>query len=543
MTVTEAPRAVAPATADPTPAARPSGVAAVVGSGNPRTIGQLFIGTSLIFLLVSGVVGVLVGLERIDTSSADVFGDDLGRAYTLHTITGLFLVVLPLLLGLATAIVPLQVGAATTAFPRVSAAAYWTYLISGALMVASFAFDGGPFGSDAEGVDLFVVSLAAVLVAHTVAAISVVTTVITLRAPGLTLRRTPLFAWSSLVAGVVWVLTLPVLAAMLVLAYVDLRHGGQLVGRSDRLYDHIAWVFWQPTVYAFAVPALGIVGDIVPTFGRRRLFKHNAALLLIGLFGALAFGAWAQLGVTNDGGVDTPWLFGGPWVTTGVVAALPVLGLVGLLATTLRKGAPRLGAPLLLGLAGAVLVLAGVAAGVATVIKPLDLDGTTWMTGQANLVLLGAIAAGFAGVAFWSPKLAGKLLPEPLLGLSALLLLGGTLIYAVPDLVTGVMGQLRLVAGGAEGVDDIDTVEALNLVSLIGGVIVVLGILAFLLAMAKPRGAGQVADDPWEGHTLEWATASPPAVGNFGTLPEIASEAPVYDARHASSTASTEAAP
>jgi heme/copper-type cytochrome/quinol oxidase subunit 1 len=543
MTVTEAPRAVAPAAADPTTAAPPSGVAAVVGSGNPRTIGQLFIGTSLVFLLVSGVVGLLVGAERIDTSSADLFGDDLGRAYALHTITGLFLVVLPLLVGLAIAVVPLQVGAATIAFPRATAAAYWTYLTSGALLVASFTFDGGPYGSDAEGVDLFVVAFAALLVALTVAAISVVTTVITLRTPGLTLRRTPLFAWSSLVAGVVWVLTLPVLAAMLLLAYVDLRHGGQLVGRADRLYDHIAWVFWQPTVYAFAVPALGIVGDIVPTFARRRLFRHNAALVLVGLFGALAFGAWAQLGVTNDGGVDTPWLFGEPWVATGILAVLPVLGLVGLLATTMRKGSPRLGAPVLLGLAGTVLVLAGVAAGVATVIDPLDLDGTTWMTGQANLVLLGAITAGFAGVAFWSPKLAGKLLPERLLGLSALLLVGGALVYAVPDLVTGAMGQLRLVAGGAEGMDDIDTVEALNLVSLIGGVIVVLGIVAFVAALAKPRGAAQVADDPWEGHTLEWATASPPPIGNVGALPEITSEAPVYDARHASSTASTEAAP
>jgi heme/copper-type cytochrome/quinol oxidase subunit 1 len=541
MTVTEAPRAAAPATVDPTPVAPSAGVAAVVGSGDPRMIGRLFVGTSLVFLLVSGVVGAMAGVERIDTSSADVFGDDFVRAYSLHTLTGLFLVVLPLLLGLATAIVPLQVGASTVAFPRASAAAYWTYLASGALVVASFAFDGGPFGSDTEGVELFVLAFAALLVALTVATISVVTTVIALRAPGMTLRRTPVFSWSVLAGGVVWMLTLPVLAGVTVLAYVDLTRGPGLLGGSTLLYHRIAWVFWQPTVYAFAVPALGIVADVVPTFARRRLFKHNAAVLLVGLFAAVSFGGWTQLGLATDGASTTPWLFGGPWMATAFVAVVPVLALFGLLATTLRKGSPRAAAPLVLALGGLLLVLVGVAAGVATVIDDLDLDGTTWMTGQANLVLIGTITAAFAGVAFWQPKLSGKLLPEPLLGLTALLLVLGTLVYAVPDLVTGAMGQLRVVGGGAEGLDDLDTIEVLNLVSVIGGVLVVAGVLTFVLALAKPKGSTEVGDDPWEGHTLEWATSSPPPVGNFAAVPAITSEAPVYDARHASSSA-TEAA-
>ena len=542
MTVTEAPRAVSPAAVEPTPQAPAAGVAAVVGSGNPRMVGQLFVGTSLVFLLVAGVVGVLVGFERVDTASADLFGDDLFRAYALHTVTGLFLVVLPLLLGLATAIVPLQVGAATVAFPRASATAYWTYLASGALVVTSFAIDGGPFGTDVAGVELFLLALVGVLVALVVASISVAATVLAVRAPGLTLKRTPLFSWSMLVATVVWTLTLPVLAALLVLAWVDLRQGQRFLGGPGGIYDRIAWVFWQPTVYAFAIPALGIVGDIVPTFARRRHVRHGAAMFLIGLFGALSFGAWAQLGFTIDGSA-TPadFLFEVPWVVVSFAAVLPVLGLFGLWANTLRLGAPQVGAPLLAGLLGAVLVLAGVAAAAATSIDALDLDGTTWMTGQANLVLIGALTAGLAGVTFWAPKVFGKLLPDPLAGLGALALFLGALVYAVPDLASGALGQQRLVQGGAIPEADVDTVEVLNLVSAIGGVVVVLGVVAFVLALARPRGRAEVADDPWDGHTLEWATTSPPPVGNFAALPEISSEAPVYDARHA--TTATEAAP
>jgi heme/copper-type cytochrome/quinol oxidase subunit 1 len=221
-------------------------------------------------------------------------------------------------------------------------------------------------------------------------------------------------------------------------------------------------------------------------------------------------------------------------MAVSIVAIVAVLGLFGLWANTLRLGAPRFGAPLVVGLSGALLILGGIAAGGATIIDAADLDGTTWMTAQANLVLIGTLTAAVAGLAYWAPKLYGKLLPEPLIGLGGLLLLLGTLVYAVPDLISGVIGQVRLMAGGAVPEADVDTVETLNLVSAIGAVAVVAGVVIVVLALAKPRGSAEVADDPWEGNTLEWATTSPPTVGNFPSLPPVASEAPVYDARHAS---------
>ena len=549
MTVTEAPPETTTEPSLPLPSPQASGLAAVVGTGDPRIIGNLFMGTSLLFLLVSGVAGVLVGFERVDTASFEVLGrQDALQVFTLYSLTGLFLVVLPLVIGLATAVVPLQVGASTLAFPRASAAAYWTYLVSSGLVLAAFALDGGPFGSDVDAVALFVAGFVAVLIALAVALVSIVTTVLTLRAPGMTLRRTPLFSWSMLVAGAVWLLVLPVLAGVMVLAYVDVQRGQVLLGGAEGLYDRIAWVFWQPTVYAFAVPALGITADIVPVFSRRRHYRHGVAMALIGLLGVLGFGAWAQPSLDVEGAASATFLFEGPWILVSALALVPLLGLFGLWALTLFLGRPRVASLPLLATSGVVLVGVGVAAGIGTVIEDLDLDGTTWVTAQANAVLIGTLVAGLAGVAFWAPKLFGKLLSEALTGLSALLLLGGTLVLAVPDAVSGLLDQRRFVyrgvegAGGVAGVSpgDVSEVEALNLVSAIGGVVVAAGLLLFIVALVASRR--RASDDPWGGHTLEWATTSPPPVGNFAELPEITSEAPVYDARHVPA-ASIEASP
>jgi heme/copper-type cytochrome/quinol oxidase subunit 1 len=540
MTVTEAPRDVAEAAAGPVASAPPTGLAALVGSGDPRTIGKLFVATSLLFLLMAGVVGILVGFERVDLSGFEVLdGDVVSQLFTLQSIAAVFLGVLPLLIGLATAVVPLQVGASTVAFPRASAASYWTFLASAGVILAAYTLDGGPFGGDGEAVALFVAAFIALLVALAVATVSVVTTVLTLRAPGMSLRRTPLFSWSIVVGGTVWLLTLPVLAAVMLLVYVDLRYGQQFLGGSDGLYDRIAWTFWQPTLYVVAVPALGIIADVVPVFARRRHHRHTAAMALIGLFGALSFGAWAQIGFSVDGQSNpTDWLYDGVWIAVGFLALIAIVGLLGLWAATLGRGKAQLGTPLILALFAGLLIGGGVAAGAVTVIEELDVLTTTWASGQELLVVAGTLLAAAAGLAFWAPKLYGKLLPDRLVRLGATLLALGAGVAAVAYGIAGLYDQPRSIAASLEGVSELDTVETLNLVAAIGLAVAVAGALAVIAALLRPARGRAVADDPWGGHTLEWTTTSPPPVGNFATLPEVMSEAPLYDARHAGATGS-----
>jgi heme/copper-type cytochrome/quinol oxidase subunit 1 len=234
-----------------------------------------------------------------------------------------------------------------------------------------------------------------------------------------------------------------------------------------------------------------------------------------------------------------PWLYDGVWLVSDL-AGLPALGLLVLWLATLAAGRPRLASPLAFAATAAVLLTLGVGLLARwTTIESFDLFDTTWTSGQAYTVLLGTLAAAFGGLVFWAPKLYGALVPEAVGRLAAPLLLLGTLAVAIAYGLAGVLDQPSFLVA-AEGLDDLDTIEALNLVAAIGAVVVVAGALLFVLGVLRAglSRARTLADDPWNGHTLEWATSSPPPVGNFAGLPEITSEAPVYDARYRAATAS-----
>jgi heme/copper-type cytochrome/quinol oxidase subunit 1 len=274
---------------------------------------------------------------------------------------------------------------------------------------------------------------------------------------------------------------------------------------------------------------------------------------LIGAFGALSFGAWAQNGVALVPDADVrPWLYGSPWLATpwvlvSLAIVLPLLGMLGLFGSTVRAGRLKLGSPVVFAQCAALVLLVGVAAGVLTTIESLELAGTTWMTAQTYAVLLGTLLAGLGGIAFWAPKLYGRLLPEALGRLTATVLVIGTFVLTVPYGIAGFFDEPRPInAADATSLDDKGTVEVLNLIAAIGGAIVVLGIVLAVLALLRTAfssvsAADAPGDDPWAGHTLEWTTSSPPPVGNFAGMLEITSEAPLYDARHAAGRATTEA--
>jgi cytochrome c oxidase subunit I len=522
MTITEtAPEAEA-TDAPAGPTEHSGDLASVVGSGDHKRIGRLFLGTSFVGLVATLVAGLVLDVERISDTSVEIFGSQnaLVQALSFQRFGLVFLFALPALLGLAMVVVPLQVGASTLAFARSAALAFWGWLLGGALWIAGYLVGGGPGGTDLRGTDLWLLASIMVIASLLVGTVAVLTTILGLRTTGMTLRRVPAFSFSMLVAGTIWLLTLPVAVANLVIIYLDHRHAQVLWGANEAIIPQLAWLVTQPQIYAIAIPVLGIAADQVPVFARARLRMSGALFVAIGLFGFLSIGAWAQHALTPTNLTEDP-LF----VAVGVLAVLPVLMVLALGADTMRAGRVWPAASLIMALGAGVLLLAATVAGAVHVIEPLELFGTTWSVGQMQLTVLAVVLAVFSGVWYWAPKLYGRQLNEGAGRMLGPLVVLGSLLATAPLLVSGLIEDQpdAIPTGPVE-----DVVTAMNSATAAGAAVVLLGVLALVASVLRGRGTTGTPDDPWGGHTLEWATTSPPPVGNFAEAPVVTDERPLF---------------
>jgi heme/copper-type cytochrome/quinol oxidase subunit 1 len=259
-------------------------------------------------------------------------------------------------------------------------------------------------------------------------------------------------------------------------------------------------------------------------------------------FGAFMVGAWMSAVVISPAAASVDfdplydqWM----WIGMGIAIGLPVLILLGGWADTLRRGRPRLHSSFLYAIAGIVVLLSAVAAGALLVIKPLELAGTTWEVGQADLVIWATVIAVVGGLHYWAPKLAGRQLGDGFGKGVLLLFLIGTGLLAGGNLAAGVPGEVdHVIVASSEGFNGVvgvsDTVEVANGAAALGGAILVLAsflVVVNILASSFVSLDEPLAGDPWDGHTLEWATASPPAHGNFDEVALVTSAAPLLDAR------------
>jgi heme/copper-type cytochrome/quinol oxidase subunit 1 len=534
MTMTEPPPAMEPQPINlaSSPA---TGLYDWLATSDHKRIGRTWIHASLLMLLVTTIVGVLIGFEQVDASSVDIFGGDNGyfQLWGLYQFALVLMVAAPLMLGLAMVVVPMQVGASNIAFPRAALAAGWGYVLGTGITVVSVLAGGGwgaldgVSGDEADAIALTLLGTGMVVVSLLLGAICVATTVISLRTSGMNLMRVPLFAWSMLVACAVWLLTLPIAVANLAIMYTDLRGGPLTFGNpegSDAMYAQLAWILDQPQIYAIAIPALGIIGSIVPVAAGARQIAHRPMVAFIGLFGLLSVGGWSQPYFANTSDEIL-------YIAFGIGIVLPVFALIGGAVATLAAGDAPAGLPAahLLGALGAgVSLLFAVICGAMKVIEPFDLIGTSAHGGLMNLTALAAITAALAGIWFWAPKIGGDFLPS---GLGRLVMLGfiaGALLLGAPQVVAGFVDAPNLMLFDTED----SVVNAMSLVSAIGAVLVALGAIGVIAAVvSSKRNPGDApGDNPWSGHTLEWATTSAPPVGNFAEpLAKVVSEAPLLD--------------
>ncbi len=507
-------------------------VAAVLTSSDHKVIGRLFIGASFLVLLASVTVGMLLGIERVDGSDTLFAANALPELFVAFRIGLLYGVLVPLLLGVAVAVVPLQLGARALAFPRLAMAGFWAWAAGIGVVIVALANNGGPTGGNDEMVDLFYAGLALTVIGLAAAALPVATTVLTTRAPGMRMSRVPFFSWSALVAAIGLLLMLPVLVGVLIYLYVDHRY-------AQGLFDGtwISFALTVPATYLFALPAAGVAAELVPVTFRSRMPYRGAIYTGLGLIGVAALSAvsqqathdlpWEGSGLDLDGFGDKladllPYAF---------FTLLPLLGVlivmaVGALAARPTGAMPRITAPFVFSFLGLGLVLVGMLGGALIPIVDLQLQGTVFEEGSLVAVVYGSVLAGLGALAYWTPKLTGRLIPDkPAIGLGLLGFLAG-LLASLPYDVAGFADQ-----PAASGVYDYSgPAEVWNALVAVGHGLMGVVLLGFAALAAKALARGSRAgDDPWEGQTLEWTTLSPAPPDNFIEVPTVMSPEPLLD--------------
>ena len=500
-----------------TEAAVPSPVT-ILGSGDHKAIGTVYVVASLLFGAAGWVVASLASAHAIGSQSF-LSASAFQTMFTLSHIGLILLVVVPLFLGLATYVVPLQVGARTVAFPRAAAAALWAWLLSSGVLIVANCIDGGFDGGRPKAVALGMFAIMGLVLSLLLGTVCVITTAITLRTPGMRLDRVPMTTWGFLVGGSIWILTLPALFAELLLLWVDQRYGtGTSFSAKPVQWSMVSWVADQPQVFAFLVPGLGIIADVIATFTGARLAQRKVLQVSIGAFGVLSVGVFAQTMFAAE--FRTQPL----WVAMSLLIVLPVLLVFAVVGASFKSGKPSLKSPLGLAVAALLLSLLAVVAGALNAISALELSTTgVFAAGQFFLTVAAAFTAGAAGVLYWAPKITGRQSIDAAGKLGVLLFLGGGALAGLPLCVLGFDTKFTGLA---------DAHDALMWISVIGGLLLALGALVTLagLLSGARKGAPEAGNDPWgTGQTLEWACPSPPPTGNFGDLAVVRSPEPLLD--------------
>lgn len=528
--------------ASPVPAAAQSTTLdGLIGSADHKTVGRMWIGAGLVFLIAGLVVSVIAALEASDLGGFAIVddADQFTQIWSLGRELLLFGAIVPILVGLGTYLVPLQIGAPAIAFARGAAGAFWTWLIATGLLVVAIVLNGGPGGGRVDFIVLWAVASAVMLAALAWAMVTLATTILGARTGGMTLERAPQTTWSFLVFSLVGLLSLPILIAELVLVYVRVRHGFVPIGTRQSLTGVMDSPNLVPALYWLAVPVLGMAVDIIGVHTGRAMRSHKAIMTAIGALGILSYSAdFFSFASVRPLQMDHALL-----VISIAAAALPTLAVLGLAGDSIRNGAPRMGASLIGALVAGLLFLLATVVSLLGLIEPvalfiendtsasialdrlLILNGTTFHDGVRGLIIGATIVLFIAAFTHWSTKIWGRQMKEPLSLLAVLLAAVGAIVWALGAVLAGVDDQPAYptsTLGGGENV------EFFNLIAMIGIAVLTVGVVIAALNVAQAAlGRGPTTADPWTGSTLEWATSSPPAFGNFDNAPLVRSATPL----------------
>jgi cytochrome c oxidase subunit I len=519
-----------------------------VATVDHKRIGILYLLTSLAFFLVGGVEALLIRIQLARPNAHFLSPDAYNQIFTMHGTTMIFLVVMPTLVGLSNYLVPLMIGARDMAFPRLNALGYWLFLFGSLLLHFSLLAGGAPsagwFGyaplsetpySSTPGTDYWIVALLVLGIGSVSGAINLIATVITLRTPGLSIRRLPLFVWMTFVTAILIILALPVLNAALAMLFIDRRLNAHFFeatgGGSAILWQHFFWTFGHPEVYIMALPAFGMISEVIPVFSRKPIFGYEFVAASTVAIAVLSFGVWAHHMFAVGLGHRADMAFAIGSMAIAVPTGVKIFNWI----ATMWGGTLRFTTAMMFATAFLLEFVVGGLSGITFAAAPIDwqVTDTYYLVAHFHYVLFGGTAfAIFAGIYYWFPKMTGRMLDERW-GRAHfwLTVLGFNLTFFVQHFL-GIMGMPRRVFT----YPDLPGWGALNMASTVGAFIMAASVVVFGANLAISRFRGKVAGhNPWDAWTLEWATTSPPPPHNFDRVALVRSRRPLWELAHPAS--------
>ncbi|MET9631205.1 cytochrome c oxidase subunit I [Lentzea sp. NPDC006480] len=523
---------------------RPKGAVflALLRTTDPKQIGILYLVTSFLFFMAGGVMALLLRAELARPGLQFLSDEQYNQLFTMHGTIMLLLYATPILFGFANYVLPLQIGSPDVAFPRLNAFSYWLFLFGGLIVMSSFVTPGGaadfgwtgytPLSSAAHapgvGPDLWITGLVVSGLGTILGAVNMTTTVVCLRAPGMTMFRMPIFTWNILVTSVLILLAFPILTAALLGLAADRHLGAHVFDPANGgaiLWQHLFWFFGHPEVYIVALPFFGIITEILPVFSRKPLFGYKGLVFATFAIAMLSVVVWAHH-MFATGAVLLPFFS----LTTFLIAVPTGIKFFNW-AGTMWRGQLSFESPMLFAVGFLVTFLLGGLTGIILASPPLDfhVTDTYFVVAHFHYVLFGTIVfATYAGIYFWFPKMTGRMLDEPLGKLhfwTTFLGFHGTF------LVQHWLGNMGFPRRYADYLPT-DGFTTLNMISSISAFVLGASVLPFLYNILRSYRHGEPAgrDDPWGyGNSLEWATTCPPPRHNFLELPRIRSERPAFE--------------
>ena len=526
------------------PSRRGSVVIRWITSTDHKVIGYLYLMTSFAFFLVGGLMALLIRAQLFRPQGQIVTDEFYNQLFTMHGTIMLLLFATPLFIGFANVVMPLQIGSPDVAFPRLNMFSYYLFLFGGLIAFSGFITPGGAadFGWTAYGPlhnevytpqvggDLWVMGLALAGFGTILGAVNFTTTIICMRAPGMTMFRMPVFTWNILVTSLLVLLAFPLLAAVLFAVFADRKFGTHIFDPASGgavLFQHLFWFFGHPEVYIIALPFFGIITEVLPVFSRKPIFGYKSLVGATIAIGALSMAVWAHhMFVT--GAVNLPF-FAFMTMLIAVPTGVKFFNWIG----TMWGGSITFETPMLWAVGFLITFLFGGLTGIILASPPLDfqVSDSYFVVAHFHYVVFGTVVfAMFAGFYFWWPKMTGRMLDERLGKIHFWMLFIGFHTTFLVQHWLGVEGMPRRYSSYLPE----DGFTFLNQVSTVGAFLLGASTLPFLWNVWKTRHAPKVAvDDPWGwGASLEWATSCPPPRHNFTSLPRIRSERPAFDLKY-----------